>query len=331
MSITFAQAQEAPCSATTIPIQSCATGSPTYTTVTIGATSDISASASTCNDNGKDALAKIVVPAGVEGVAIYVDDYGGCSGFLCVSNITGEWYAEGASCSSLTQFGSCFGMDNTGAVVARLFGLPSSGGTYYIRITEDDNQGGWVRFAAMRNSGDISTAPVPLATASGTYCNFWANGSDCSAVNTGGCIGSVDNTIFYSFSVTASTVQPINFNLTGISCAGSMQMAIVATNCTGSALASKCSITSSADQLIAPTLANGNYLLVVDGTAGDKCSWGIQSSITCNISAVTATATAATCNDNGTPGDLTDDYYLANVAISFTGRPATGTDRKSVV
>lgn len=66
--------------------------------------------------------------------------------------------------------------------------------------------------------------------------------------------GSVDNTIFYSFSVTASTVQPINFNLTGISCAGSMQMAIVATNCTGSALASKCSITSSADQLIAPPL-----------------------------------------------------------------------------
>ncbi len=274
MSITFAQAQEAPCSATTIPIQSCATGSPTYTTVTIGATSDISASASTCNDNEKDAWAKIVVPAGVEGVAIYVDDYGGCSGF-CLSDITGEWYAEGASCSSLTQFGSCFSMDNSGEVVARLYGLPSSGGTYYIRITEDDNQGGWVRFAAMRNSGDISTAPVPLATASGTYCNFWANGSDCSAVNTGSCIGSVDNTIFYSFTVTASTVQPINFNLTGISCSGSMQMAIVATNCTGSALASKCNITSSADQLIAPTLANGNYLLVVDGTAGDDCSWEI--------------------------------------------------------
>lgn len=318
-------AQEAPCSATTVPLQACATGSPSYTTITIGSTSDIPAAVSTCNDGGRDSWAKIVVPAGVEGVAIYVDDYGGCSGFACFTDLRGEWYAEGASCSSLTQFGSCFNLDDDGAVVARLYGIPSTGGTYYIRITEDDNQGGWVRLAAMRNSGDIVSAPIPLATATGDYCNFWANGSDCSAVTSGGCIGTIDNSIFYSFTVTSSTPQPITFSLDNISCAGSMQMAVVNAAC-GTRYASLCSITTSSQTLTTSgTLANGNYLFVVDGTAGDDCSWQINSSLTCEIGTMTSTLVSNSCNNNGTGADLTDDYYLANVTVNFTGRPVTGT------
>lgn len=320
------KAQETPCTATTLPVQSCTTTTPTYTTVTIGATSDIPAATSTCNDNGRDAWVKIVVPAGVEGLAIYVNNYGGCTGASCLTDVTGEWYAQGATCSNLTQFSTCFNLDLSSSVVARLYGIPASGGTYYIRITEDGNQGGFVSMAAMANSGDNINAPIPLTSAGGqSYCNYWAAGNDCTAAaSSGSCIGTIDNSIFYSFTVSASTVQPINFNLSGISCAGTMQMAVVSAGCTGSALASACGITSSAQQLVAPTLANGNYLLVVDGTSGDKCSWSINSTITCGISAIAVTPTAS-CNDNGTPADLTDDYYLANVVVTYSGIPSSGT------
>jgi hypothetical protein len=321
-------AQEAPCTATTIPLQPCATSTLSYSTVTVGSTADLPSTGALCNATDKDAWAKVVVPAGVEGIALYVDNYGGCSG-VCLSDMTGQLYQQGATCSSLTPIGGCFNLDVTSSIANRIYNIPASGGTFYLRITEDDNQGGWVRFAFAENSGDISTAPIPLAAANSSYCNYLANGSDCSSVNdANSCVGTVDNTIFYSFTVTAATPRPLTFSITSANCvtgSQSFQMVVVPTNCSGTSLGSACNLTSATaqPQLSIPSILNGNYLLVVDGTAGAKCYWSLGTTFNCNISNITVTPTAV-CNNNGTTGTTTDDYYTANVTVTYTNPPATG-------
>ena len=45
----------------------------------------------------------------------------------------------------------------------------------------------------------------------------------------------------------------------------------------------------------------------------------------CSISAVSIVPISGSYNQNGTPNDLTDDYYLANVTVSYNNIPTTGT------
>ncbi|MBL7787307.1 MAG: hypothetical protein JNM36_15480 [Chitinophagales bacterium] len=78
------------------------------------------------------------------------------------------------------------------------------------------------------------------------------------------------------------------------------------------------------------TATVGNtYYLVVDGNGGAESSFYISGvsgfqATDCNISALTV-SNASACNDNGTPADATDDYYTADVTVSFTNKPTTGT------
>ncbi|WP_185783334.1 choice-of-anchor L domain-containing protein, partial [Croceivirga lutea] len=50
----------------------------------------------------------------------------------------------------------------------------------------------------------------------------------------------------------------------------------------------------------------------------------ISASEACNISAI-ATSNLSTCNDNGTPTTASDDFFTADVTVSFVGAPTTGT------
>ena len=45
----------------------------------------------------------------------------------------------------------------------------------------------------------------------------------------------------------------------------------------------------------------------------------------CSISAVSIVPISGSYNQNGTPNDLTDDYYLANITVSYNNIPTTGT------
>ena len=67
--------------------------------------------------------------------------------------------------------------------------------------------------------------------------------------------------------------------------------------------------------------ATGCSKTVTNTTSVQPCSSGAA---TCNVSAITIT-NASTCNNNGTPTVTTDDYYTANVTVSFTNAPTTGT------
>lgn len=59
----------------------------------------------------------------------------------------------------------------------------------------------------------------------------------------------------------------------------------------------------------------------IGGTGTTNCS---IVSLTCSITSVAVSGVSA-CNDNGTPAISTDDYFTANVTVTFTNAPATGT------
>lgn len=44
----------------------------------------------------------------------------------------------------------------------------------------------------------------------------------------------------------------------------------------------------------------------------------------CLITAVAGSLAGGVCNDNGTPGDVTDDYFQGTVTVNFSNKPATG-------
>ncbi len=64
------------------------------------------------------------------------------------------------------------------------------------------------------------------------------------------------------------------------------------------------------------TLTNNNA-----GNAPVACS---MAPATCTVNSITATNFSA-CNDNGTPNNATDDTFTANVTVTFSNPPASGT------
>lgn len=67
------------------------------------------------------------------------------------------------------------------------------------------------------------------------------------------------------------------------------------------------------------------FVFKSDGSGVDA-GWAAtaQSVALCNISAVTASG-AAGCNNNGTPTNPADDYFTADITVTFAGKPGTGT------
>ncbi len=259
-------------------------------TFSITGTNDAANNLASCAFDGDNATwVSFTLAPPATGITIDVADWGGCSGFLCATDITGALYSDGGAgdCSALTAVDDC--IDFTGGLANGSSNGPFmytglTPGTYYLRLSEEDDQGGDIELQihATPLPGDDVAMAIPLAAANGTYCNYTANGSDCAGANdANSCIGTVDNTIFYSFTVDASTPQPVTFGLENIICAGSMQMVIVSADCSASqGSGGNCSVnTGDVAPQLSETLPVGDYLLVVDGTAGDDCSWGLSSSL----------------------------------------------------
>ncbi len=227
----------------------------------------------------------------------------------------------------------------------RVFGAryeyPLAPGTYYVRFS-DINDDGANFDVAFNNyqSGDDPNNPVDLETANGLYCNFSAQGEGCANGVSGNCLFTEDNSIYYSFSVDASTQQPVEFGLENIVCAGEMQIQVINLDCTrvvdnnGVTLNAVCQIVTGdpAPQYVAD-LPVGDYLLIVDGESGDLCSWGLTSTIiqpSCpDLSAVSPAEividTESTCTTFG--GSPTGGAYSAPVP---TNCPAGSTLEYSI-
>ncbi len=71
------------------------------------------------------------------------------------------------------------------------------------------------------------------------------------------------------------------------------------------------------------------YYMVVDGTTGGQSPFYISgvsgfAATDCNLTAL-AVSNPSVCNDNGTPANAADDYYTADVTVTFANKPTTGT------
>ncbi len=270
-----------------------------------------------CSFDGDNATwVSFTLAAPATGIAIDVAAWDGCNNpnfpFTCTTDITGALYADSGAgpCGALTVVDDC--IDFTGGITnssnGPFFYTGLTPGTYYLRLSEEQDQGGEIELQihATPLPGDDPASAIPLSSANGVYCNYTANGNDCSGILTanGGCVGTVDNTIFYSFTVDASTPQPVTFGLENIICATSMQMVVVSTDCaTAQGTGGNCSImTGDAAPQLSETLAPGDYLLVVDGNSGSDCSWGLTSSLlsACPVVTTSITGTESLC-DGGTP------------------------------
>jgi|GEM_PF-2828688 len=296
---------------------------------TINNADDSANNLGSCGFDGDDATwvcFTLVAPS--TGVTIDVADWGGCSGFACATDITGALYASAdGTCGTLSAVDDC--IDFTGGFLNGTSNGPFiynslAPGKYFLRLSEEDDQGGSIELQIHGNPlpGDSPTNPVDLATANGIYCNFTATGNDCTGANdANSCIGSVDNTIFYSFTVDASTPQPVEFGLENIICDGNLQMVVVTADCSASVgSGGNCGVgTGDPAPQLTENLPPGDYLLVVDGFAGDDCSWGLTTNIPPPGCAIigTPTLTPGACVDPGTPGDTTDDTFTVTLDIDF--------------
>jgi hypothetical protein len=71
------------------------------------------------------------------------------------------------------------------------------------------------------------------------------------------------------------------------------------------------------------------YYMVVDGNGGSESPFYISgvsgfAATDCNLTAL-AVSNPSVCNDNGTPANAADDYYTADVTVTFANKPTTGT------
>jgi len=116
-----------------------------------------------CDFDGDEAVwIEIDIPANVAAATMMITlfDYNGCSGFFCQTNVTGALYS--GSCASLTAVDDCIDL-STG--VANVNAGPWSyaitpGTTYYFRLSEEDDQGG---FAELLFELDSYALPVELS------------------------------------------------------------------------------------------------------------------------------------------------------------------------
>lgn len=213
---------------------------------------------------------------------------------------------RGASCASLTQLG-CY-ETGTGVLNLGVCGFSNKnisglipGETLWLRVWERTN----VAITCKVLIATTITAPANDACAnatplSSTACNLYANGGDIQAPETCGW-NSTDNSVFYTFTVTATTPQPVTITMNNVVCAGGcneMQLAIYKANCAtigGSPSSTPANTTTyhgcangTGTVTITATpnpLPAGNYFLVVDGCSGGLpvqtsfCSYNFTSSV----------------------------------------------------
>lgn len=252
-----------------------------------------------------DAWVRFVVPAGASQVNINGGSESSC-GFFCTP--APAMQVLRGSCGALTEI-ACY---TTPGLGARGFSNQtinvSPGETIYLRLWEAS--GSAIQYDLVLTpttavpSNDACASAAPLGTVG---CNVNANGGgapapeSCSGAGGEGTTwNTMDNSVFYTFQVTASTTQPVSITLFNVNCAGGcndIQLALYGGGCAGvggsdgsspvnnstyyGCNAGTGTVTVTATQTLSP----GTYYLLVDGcSAGlpvqtSSCIFGVSSDV----------------------------------------------------
>ncbi len=264
-----------PCDATIQPLQDgCGTSLTNYTYFLDEVTASGAGTAaggtipstSCAYDGADDMFFQVDVPVGSDGFTIYIDDWGGCSGFACYTDITASIHGVTGDCATnslalnnpggVTVTSNNGGphtsecVDMTGVVLGftqnnspiQVSGLVG-GQTYYVRMTEEDDQGGWMSMAFQSNYLNDNCSGAQALDFTG--CNYSASDLNEPDINewTGQAhvdgIGDLngdgqpddidncntnwfsnENMVWYYFDVTAQTAQPISLTALAVDCDG---------------------------------------------------------------------------------------------------------------
>lgn len=182
--------------------------------------------------------------------------------------------------------------------------------------------------------GEACSNPIPV-NSNGNYIGSLCN-SGCQSANdpamgniASAFCGFADNLMFLQFTASATTA---NFTMNSSSYANlQVDLLQVTGGCTGTwshAGTTPCynSPTNSSISFGGLTIGN-TYYIVIDNQSGSVTEWSFTATsgvLVCNISAV-AVANIGACNDNGTNTNITDDYYTADVTVTYANKPTTGT------
>lgn len=255
--------------------------------------------APTCSTTApRDTWYRFVVPAGITSLGFHAFN----SGFIpilaqgarpCLA------VYRGTDCNNLTLLG-CFVTSNqafmqNGYLLFRQVSGLVPGEVIYLRVWDYNNRNYGlavaVSYQTTQFAHDNCLAPQQLGT---NGCNIFATGGDVPAPGDPPCPNwtVMDNSMFFNFSVTATTPQPVTITAISTSCTGtpfaSLQLAVYnwnGTNCTGiggSGATYRGCATGTGNVTWSGNLPVGNYMLVMDGESGfgsSLCSFGFASPV----------------------------------------------------
>jgi hypothetical protein len=324
---------DAPCAATTQTIQDPCDATLNYFEYDVSnSTQTFSGASTACSwDENLDIFFSVTAPP-TGSFTMWVDDWGDY-GAATQANLTGNLY-EG-NCGALSIAGAPITIDGIDYTHSNdcidfssglfndynegpfRFDNLTPGETYYIRVTEEDDQNAWVglAFAESLLEDDCENAQ-PL---SGEGCNYNADDNnepddsswtgqahtDGRDVNGDAVLDDIDNCssnwfsnenmVWYEFEVTAATAQPITIDILNVNCdntgGGQMQMGIWRQNgatCPASANSGNglgamipvgCQVGTGTVSVTMPdNMPYDTYYVIVDGDAGAQCVWEFASS-----------------------------------------------------
>ena len=285
------QAQDDPCTAASLTFPSTCGATTSLSVSLVGATPTTTPAIPTGCPSGvsfaglKDKWFKFTAPAVPSAINLSMS-WSGCSGFFCVDNPGFAIYGSSGLCSAGLTLLDCQG-DNgafaSGTLNLTYTGL-TAGETYYCRVWEDDNQGGTVAITATFVApNDACVDALPFGP---NACNYGAtntNEPNSWVPSSPNCPtwGTMDNAVWYTFTVTASTPQPITITINNVSCVGSNLQVGIWSNSNSCNLASEtfyaCKDGTGTLTLGPVTLPVGNYYLLADGDGGSQCTWTFAS------------------------------------------------------
>lgn len=305
-------------------------------------------------DNSEASWITVTLPADANSLTLTWNDWGGCSGFFCATDITLALFSDcsgtvvpGAGCIDVS--GSVLNLFNFSPY--RIDGL-TGGATYHIRISEEDNQNGEIRGLTL-NTNQLITSSASCSSlspiCSDACTNFLAavSGTDAQVGNDYDCLTSQPDPAWFYIKI--GTAGSIDLSLSGeddidFALWGPYTTLALAQGACGSYPAPiDCSFSPSATEsanipasatvgqvyvlMITNYAAVSQYITVnqTSGTGTTDCSILLP----CAISSIETSI--GTCDNNGTPSDGSDDFNVWTVTVNYTDAPTTGTLGVSLV
>ena len=278
-----------------------------------------------------------------------------CSNLSPVDNETyNSTDVTNASADCIDMSGGVFNDNYTPLYFTNL----TPGQTYYIRVTEDDDQNAYMdlSFQAIVENDYCSNAIELTGTDSFTACNFNATDRDepdspswTSADHTGTFGGgavqtctswsSNENMVWYYFTVDSNTPQPISITAESVVCEAGAQTLQLGIWYQGSA--SACDIGNmqgvgcavgigDLTVTLPPAVPNGVYYVGMDGNAGALCTWEFTSDQvlpTCPRQSVATASATSICSGGSMTVDLSylvPGFGGAEGLFDITASPSTG-------